>query len=103
MEDGSKRVIRIATDYEAGALWDGGLVDPSAYGLSAAIIARLDAWQAHFDDHYDWRSGWDSQASADAWFDRAPSLRDDVAGEVEDFADVVLDLDEWPERNVDRA
>lgn len=50
------RRLKVAPEYGAGPLWDGdwdGYREicpmPSTLGLSAALVADLDAWQAEWD------------------------------------------------------
>lgn len=68
-KDRRERLARIAltTDYSAPTpLWsDAGWRPHADMGLTPPLLARLEAWNDLFQEHYHWDGGWrDAQARA---------------------------------------
>lgn len=65
----AKPRIRLSSDYWADwPLWgDEGQLEPSALDLPDPLVARLRAWQDHFEDHHHWETGWRSPEDATAY------------------------------------
>ncbi len=56
--------VKLMTDYGVDwPLWAAdGLANEDQWPISAALGARLKAWAAHFNDHFDYEHGWDDPA-----------------------------------------
>ena len=76
-------------------LWTGGdLVLPTELGLTAALVAALDAWREHFESHFHYLGGWDTVAARDWYRDQVPVL---VAGLERALpAGTRVEADLWP-------
>jgi hypothetical protein len=91
--------VRLMSDYLCGfPVWDnnsgGNISSPRGLGLSVGLVNELRAWQAFFDEHFDWNAGWDSEERSRAYAAQAPGLADRLRRERGPDAEVVVDL--WP-------
>jgi hypothetical protein len=84
------------SDYGVG--WplfdDRSALEPSDLELSSELVARLYAWQEHFERHFHYDRGWRSAEDAAAYAREGQQLRRLLAAEVGGRAQVELDL--WP-------
>ena len=62
--------------------------------VSDSLRSKLEAWQATFDSHFRWDSGWDSEEAKAAWAGDARGLEAELRIEVAGIVEVNVDL--WP-------
>ena len=62
--------------------------------VSDRLKSKLEAWQATFDSHFSWDSGWDSEEAKAAWASDAKGLEAELRNEVAGIIEVEVDL--WP-------
>ncbi len=84
------------SDYSVGwPLWDSdGAMDPAKSGVSPGLAARLNAWQASFEEGFHYEGGWRSAGNAAAYAREGRVLHELLTAEIGWWADVELDL--WP-------
>ncbi|TYP90686.1 hypothetical protein BD833_101404 [Blastococcus xanthinilyticus] len=87
------------TDYMAAwPLWiDHGLTTPAALGLSAALTARLAAWNELFQEHFHWNGGWRDPDARARFAADGPQLLRDLRRELPDDE---VELDDWTQEEV---
>ena len=62
--------------------------------VSEGLRSKLEAWQATFDPHFSWNSGWDSEEVKAAWASDAANLEAQLRNEMAGIIEVEVDL--WP-------
>lgn len=92
----SRQTVRLISDYSVGwPLWnDDGAMDPTTSGVSAALSARLHAWQESFEEAFHYERGWRSNNEATRYAREGRLLLRHLQAEIGAWADVELDL--WP-------
>jgi hypothetical protein len=84
------------SDYGAG--WplfdDRGALEPSDLDLPAELVARLHAWQEHFEQRFHYDRGWQSTEDAVVYAREGRQLQRLLTAETDGWARVELDL--WP-------
>jgi hypothetical protein len=85
--------VRLSPDYSAPSpLWPSS--DATDALVPRALLARLIAWQRHFDSNFRWNAGWTSEEAKTRWAEEAAVLEVEVRKALEGKAELTVDL--WP-------
>jgi hypothetical protein len=79
----ARPLARLMCDYCAEwPLWLGDMRNPEDLALTDGLVVDVKAWQHHFDAHFHWERGWDTEAGKDWHADEGRRLARALEAEI---------------------